>query len=112
MKYYSENPEIDALRWETEKELQDDLFQYLYDQKQAKPEFDPCRVDNIVGALSSITKEQENMVESVLKKFTETNDPLDAYTFASMVYLFSESFQHSVIEDEVNKEIEGVKYYG
>lgn len=103
--YYTENPEIDAARWEDALEAQQDLFEKLCEQKGTLPEYDPFTTEYLYESLCYTTKEQDKKVEEAMKAFSKSNSLEDAFLLASLLIGLTTSLQSQRIEEDVIKEM-------
>lgn len=106
--FYTENPELDAVRWEDSLEAQQDLFEKLCEQKATLPEYDPFTMEHLYESLCYTTKEQDKKVEKAMRAFDKSNSLEDAFLLASLLMGLTASLQNQRIEEDVIKEMKGM----
>lgn len=106
--YYTENPELDTVRWEDGLEAQQDLFEKLCEQKATLPEYDPFTMEHLYESLCYTTKEQDKKVEEAMRAFDRSNHLDDAFLLASLLIGLTTSLQNKRIEEDVIKEMKGM----
>lgn len=106
--YYTENPELDAVRWEDDLQAKEDLFEKLWEQKATLPEYDPFTMEHLYESLCYTTKEQDKKVEEAMKAFSKSNRLEDAFLLASLLIGLTTSLQNTRIEEDVIKEMKGM----
>ena len=109
--YYTENPELDAVRWEDSLEAQQDLFEKLCEQKATLPEYDPFTMEHLYESLCYATKEQDKKVEEAMRAFDKSNSLEDAFLLTSLLIELTTSLQDHRIEEDVIKEMRNYARY-
>ena len=97
--YHTENPELDAARWEDGLEAQQDLFEKLCEQKATLPENDPFTMEHLYESLCYTTKEHDKKVEEAMRAFSKSNSLEDGFLLASLLIGLTTSLQNQRIEE-------------
>ena len=103
---YSDDPSRDALQYETQRELEQDLFDALCVQKFKEPAYNPFTMEALDEAMAFATIEQDKAIEKAMQDFWKTGATKEAYALASAIVNLTVEWKERIIRDVVTKEME------
>ena len=106
---YSDDPSRDALQYETQRELEQDLFDALCVEKFKEPAYNPLTMEALDEAMAFATIEQDNAIEKAMQEFWKTGATKEAYILASAIVNLTVQWKERIIQDTVAKEMENCR---